>query len=76
MEILYEYNKKSEEERRKHIEQWLNSKQKRITFMKHLSYGVLPTYTFVGVFQINKEKSIEKNMCVWERISDTYQLNV
>lgn len=74
--FIYEYNKKSEEERRKHIEQWLNSKQKRITFMKHLSYGVLPTYTFVGVFQINKEKSIEKNMCVWERISDTYQLNV
>lgn len=74
--FIYEYNKKSEEERLKHIEQWLNSKQKRITFMKHLSYGVLPTYTFVGVFQINKEKSIEKNMCVWERISDTYQLNV
>lgn len=74
--FIYKYNKKSEEERRKHIEPWLNSKQKRITFMKHLSYGVLPTYTFVDVFQINKEKSIENNMCVWERISDTYQLNV
>ena len=73
---IYEYNKKSEEERAKHIAQWINSKQKRITFMKHFAYGVLETYDFVGVFQINPELTKEKNMCVWERVSDTYQLNV
>lgn len=73
---IYEYNKKSEEERAKHIAQWINSKQKRITFMKHFAYGVLEAYDFVGVFQINSKLTKEKNMCVWERISDTYQLNV
>lgn len=73
---IYEYNKKSEEERAKHIAQWINSKQKRVTFMKHFAYGVLKAYDFVGVFQINPELSKENNMCVWERISDTYQLNV
>ena len=73
---IYEYNKKSDEERAKHIAQWINSKQKRITFMKHFAYGVLEAYDFVGVFQINPELTKEKNMCVWERISDTYQLNV
>lgn len=44
--------------------------------MKRLAHGVLGTYDFVGVFQINAELSKEKNMCVWERISDTYELNV
>lgn len=33
-------------------------------------------YRFVGVFKLNKEKSIKENKCVWERISNTYQLNV
>lgn len=73
---IYEYNKRSEEERRNHVEHWLSHPQTRITFMKEVAYGVLPTYKFVGVFQINPELSKEKNMCVWERISDTYQLNV
>ncbi len=73
---IYEYNKKSDEERSKHIEQWINSTQKRITFMKHFAYGVLEAYDFVGVFQINPKLTREKNMCVWERISDTYELNV
>ena len=73
---IYEYNKKSEEERAKHVAQWIDSKQKRITFMKHFAYGVLEAYDFVGVFQINQELTKEKNMCVWERISDTYKFNV
>ncbi len=73
---IYEYNKKSDEERAKHVAQWINSDQKRITFMKEMAYGILPAYNFVGVFKINPQLSKEKNMCVWERISDTYQLNV
>lgn len=72
--FIYEYNKRSEEERKNHMEYWLTHPQKRITFMKEMAYGVLPTYTFVGVFQINPQLSKEKNMCVWERVSDTYQL--
>ena len=44
--------------------------------MKHFAYGVLEAYDFVGVFQINPELTKEKNMCVWERVSDTYELNV
>lgn len=73
---IYEYNKKSAEERARHVAQWINSGQRRITFMKRLIHGGLGTYDFVGVFQINAELSKEKNMCVWERISDTYQLYV
>lgn len=71
---IYEYNKKSDEARAEHIAQWINSKQKRITFMKHFAYGVLEAYDFVGVFQINSELTKEKNMCVWERVSDSYKL--
>ncbi len=73
---IYEYNKRSDEERAKHIAQWINSDQKRITFMKERAYGVLPAYNFVGVFKINPQLTKEKNMCVWERVSDTYQINV
>ncbi len=74
--FIYEYNKRSEEEQKNHVKHWLTHPQKRITFMKEMAYGVLPTYKFVGVFQINPQLSKEKNMCAWERISDTYQLNV
>lgn len=73
--FIYEYNKRSEKERADHIARWINSDKKRITFMKEMAYGILPSYNFVGVFKINPELTKEKNMCVWERISDTYQLN-
>jgi len=72
--FIYEYNKRSEEERKNHVEHWMAHPQQRITFMKEVAYGVLPTYKFVGVFRINPQLSKEKNMCVWERISDTYRL--
>lgn len=72
---IYEYNKTSEAERAKHVAQWINSDQKRITFMKETAYGVLEAYNFVGVFRINPQLSKEKNMCVWQRISDTYKLS-
>ena len=74
--FIYEFNKRSDEERAAHIARHINSSEKRITFMKELAYGVLPTYKFVGVFAINPELSREKNMCVWERISESYELNL
>lgn len=73
--FIYEYNKRTAEERAAHIERHINSSEKRITFVKEMAYGVLPTYKFVGVFAINPKLSREKNMCVWERVSDTYKLN-
>lgn len=72
---IYEYNRRSEEERAAHIARWIDSDVKRITFMKEMAYGVLPAYKFVGVFRINRQLTKEKNMCVWERVSDTYRLN-
>ena len=31
-------------------------------------------YRFVGVFHLNREKSVQENKCVWERVSNTYKL--
>ncbi|MDE5801081.1 MAG: hypothetical protein K2H74_08685, partial [Paramuribaculum sp.] len=49
---------------------------KRITFLKYTDWLGMNTYRFVGVFRLNKEKSIKENKCVWERISDTYKLDI
>ncbi len=67
---------KAESEREGHMKSYLNKDEKRITFLKYTDWLGMNTYRFVGVFQINKEKSIKENKCVWERISDTYKLTV
>ena len=48
----------------------------RITFLRYEDDLGFCFYRFVGVFRLDKEKSKQENKCVWERISDTYQLNV
>ncbi len=67
---------KVESEREGHMRSHLNKGEKRITFLKYTDWLGMNTYRFVGVFQLNKEKSIKENKCVWERISDTYKLDV
>lgn len=66
---------KNESERRGHMLSHVDKGVKRITFLKYTDWLGMNIYRFVGVFQINPEKSRKENMCVWERISDTYQLN-
>ena len=60
-----------------HLKQWLSAPEEtRITFLRYKDDLGFCFYRFVGVFRLNREKSIQGNKCVWERISDTYQLNV
>lgn len=77
--FIYEY---PEEENKsvtqsEHLKQWLSAPEEtRITFLRYKDDLGFCFYRFVGVFRLNKERSKHENKCVWERISDTYQLNV
>lgn len=67
---------KMECEREGHLKYHLDKGVKRITFLKYTDWLGINTYRFVGVFQLNRERSLQENKCVWERISDTYKLDV
>lgn len=71
---IREYNKGDEQARREHIERYMSSNQRRITFFREEDELGFRFYRFVGVFELNKNKSKKENKCVWERISDYYQL--
>lgn len=74
--FIYEYPK-TEDKRAAHLKQWLSAPEEtRITFLRYKDDLGFCFYRFVGVFRLNREKSIQENKCVWERVSDTYQLNV
>lgn len=70
---IQEYHK-NEQARKEHVEKHLSGNQKRITFFREEDELGFRFYRFVGVFELNKEKSEKENKCVWERISDYYQL--
>lgn len=72
---IREYNK-NEQARRKHVERYLPGNQRRVTFFREEDELGFRFYHFVGVFELNKDKSEKENKCVWERISDTYVLTV
>ena len=72
---IREYNK-NEQSRSEHVERYLSMNQRRVTFFREEDELGFRFYRFVGVFELNKEKSKEENKCVWERISDYYKLNV
>ena len=60
-----------------HLKQWLAAPEEtRVTFLRSEDDLGFCFYRFVGVFRLNRDKSICENKCVWERISDAYQLNV
>lgn len=71
---ICEYNKTNEQRRKAHVEKWTTNNQRRVTFFRDEDELGFRLYRFVGVFVINKEKSIKENMCIWERVSDFYQL--
>ena len=74
--FIYEYPK-AEDKRAAHLRQWLSAPEEtRVTFLRYKDDLGFCFYRFVGVFRLNREKSIQENKCVWERVSDTYQLNV
>lgn len=74
--FIYEYPK-AEDKRAAHLKQWLSAPEEtRITFLRYKDDLGFCFYRFVGVFRLNREKSIQENKCVWERVSDTYQLHI
>lgn len=74
--FIYEYPK-AEEKRAEHLRHWLSAPEEtRITFLRYKDDLGFCFYRFVGVFRLDRDKSIQENKCVWERVSDTYQLNV
>lgn len=72
---IYEYPI-AEGERAKHLKQWLDRPgHTRVTFLRGKDDLGFCFYRFVGVFQLDREKSMQKGHCVWRRIADTYQLD-
>lgn len=73
--FIYEYPK-AENKRTAHLKQWLSAPEEtRITFLRYKDDLGFCFYRFVGVFKLNKEKSIKENKCVWECVSDYYKLS-
>lgn len=73
--FIYEYPK-AENKRTAHLKQWLSAPEEtRITFLLYKDDLGFCFYRFVGVFKLNKEKSIKENKCVWECVSDYYKLS-
>ena len=76
---IYEYptEKNKSVTQTEHLKQWLAAPEEtRVTFLRSKDDLGFCFYRFVGVFRLNRDKSIQENKCVWERVSDTYQLNV
>lgn len=71
---IREYNKTDEQTRKNHVERYLSDNQRRVTFFREKDELGFCFYRFVGVFELNKDKSEQENKCVWERISDYYYL--
>lgn len=71
---IREYNKMDKQARKEHVERYISSNQRRVTFFREEDELGFRFYRFVGVFEINKNKSESENKCVWELISDCYQL--
>ena len=77
--FIYEYPKQENKSitPAEHLKQWLSAPEEtRITFLRYKDDLGFCFYRFVGVFRLNRDKSIQENKCVWERVSDTYQLSV
>lgn len=71
---IREYNKTSEQKDREHVEKFLSMNQRRITFFKEKDELGLSYYRFVGVFELDKEKSKTEKRTVWHRVDDYYKL--
>lgn len=73
--FIYESNNdldKKDKHVQNHIEK--EGKETRITFFREKDDLGFNFYKFVGVFEIDKPKSLEQNKCVWVKISDEYQI--
>lgn len=70
---ILEYSK-DPNKRQSHVEEKIAENETRITFFRQKDILGFNYYKFVGVFSIDKDESRKKNMCVWTRDSDRYDL--
>ncbi len=65
---------KDESKKMEHLNMWIDKGQIRVTFLKYKDSLAMEYYRFIGVFELDKERSLKEGMCMWRRISDTYSL--
>ncbi|MCQ2200273.1 MAG: hypothetical protein MJZ19_11235 [Paludibacteraceae bacterium] len=66
---------KDESKVKEHLDTWFDRGQRRITFLRYKDSLAMEYYRFIGVFELDKNRSRKEGMCMWRRISDTYDLN-
>lgn len=72
--FIHEYNLNTRK-RREHVKKHVAKKgETRITFFREKDDLGFNFYKFVGVYQIDKQKSLELNKCVWVQISNEYKI--
>lgn len=72
--LIYEYNNDPRQRGahvRKHVSK---AAETRITFFREKDDLGFNFYKFVGVFEIDKPRSLKLNKCVWVKIADEYRL--
>lgn len=71
--FIREVKKNANEEERKAIKlEALNNKEQRVTFFKEKDALGFNFYRFVGVFEIDEEKTRKEDCRVWKRLFDRY----
>lgn len=60
---------------KKHLEKYLQLREKRATFFKEKDGLGFNFYRFVGVFELDEELSKQEEHCVWRKICNRYPIN-
>jgi len=71
--LIYEKNKDLAE-RKKHVEKYINTKERRATFFCQTDVLGFKFYRFKGIFELDKELSNPEFGIVWKRIDDFIKL--
>ena len=71
---IWEYPKKDSQKRSSHVNAMLELDETRIAFFREKDALGFNFYKFVGVFKLDKKKTLAENKCVWVLISDKYEL--
>lgn len=59
---------------KQHIVNLLREHRRRVTFFKEKDVLGMDVYHFLGIYDLNEEKSQRQNACVWERTEKIYDL--
>lgn len=63
-----------EVKRSDHVKKHCAENRQRITFLRQKDALGFNLYKFVGVFEIDKQRSMKENKCYWKRIADKVSL--